>query len=66
LHIANLALLKTPTKKKQLVVCKVKITSAKVPKARAPIIPSKKPPKTHAKSPKKVVVVKEVKDVIIY
>ena len=61
----NPALPKTPPQKKQPVVYKAKKTSAKMPKAKAPIRASKEPSKTPAKSPKKVVVVEEVKEVVI-
>jgi hypothetical protein len=36
-----------------------------MPKAKAPVITSKEAPKTLAKSPKKAVVVEEVKEVVI-
>jgi hypothetical protein len=47
------------------VVHKAKKTSAKVPKAKAPIITSKKPFKTLGKSLKNAVVVEKVKKVVI-
>jgi len=47
------------------VVHKAKKTNTKVLKAKAPVIASKEPLKTLAKSPKKAVVVKEVKEVVI-
>jgi hypothetical protein len=64
--MSNPALLKTLAKKKQLVVCKAKKTSAKVPKVKEPIVLPKTLKKTPAKAPKKVVVVKEVKEVVIH
>jgi hypothetical protein len=65
LHTSNPAPPKTPAKKKQLVVHKTKKTSAKMPKAKTPIITSKEAPESPAKLPKKVVVVEEVKEVVI-
>jgi hypothetical protein len=56
---------KTLAKKKRPIVYKAKKTSAKVPKAKAPIITSKESSKTPAKSPKKAVVVEEVEEVVI-
>jgi hypothetical protein len=66
LYILNLALLKTLVKKKTLIVYNVKKASVKVLKAKEPIIAFKEPFRTPAKLPKKVVVVKEVKEVVIY
>jgi hypothetical protein len=63
--MSNLALPKTPAKKKQPVVHKTKKTSAKILKAKAPVITSKEALETPAKSPKKAVVVEEVKEVVI-
>ena len=63
--MSNLAPPKTPTKKKQPIVYKAKKTNTKVLKAKAPIIASKEPSKTPIKSPKKVVVVEEVEEVVI-
>jgi dsDNA-specific endonuclease/ATPase MutS2 len=66
LHTSNPAPPKTPAKKKQLIVHKAKKTSAKVPKAKAPITTSKEPSKTPARSPEKAVVIKEVEEIVIY
>jgi hypothetical protein len=63
--MSNPAPPKTLVKKKALIVYKAKKTSAKVPKAKVSIITSKEPSKTSIKSPKKAVVVKEVKEVVI-
>jgi hypothetical protein len=65
LYISNLAPPKSLIKKKQPVVYKVKKTGAKVLKAKAPIALSKLPKKGPTKAPKKAVVVKEVKGVVI-
>jgi hypothetical protein len=65
LYILNLALLKTLAKKKTLVVYSAKKASIKVLKAKEPITASKEPSKTPIKLPKKAVVVKEVKEVVI-
>ena len=54
---------KTPAKKKHPIVYKAKKTSAKVPKAKAPVIISKESSKTPVKSPEKAVVVEEVEEV---
>ena len=66
MYILNPALLKTLVKKKALVVYKAKKTSIKVLKAKAPIIAFEEPSKTPAKSPKKAVVIEEVKEIVIY
>jgi hypothetical protein len=63
--MSNLALPKTPAKKKQPVVHKTKKTGAKMLKAKAPVITSKEAPETPVKSPEKAVVVEEVKEVVI-
>jgi hypothetical protein len=63
--MSNLAPPKTSTQKKALVVYKAKKTSAKVPKAKAPIILPKILKKTPAKAPIKAIVVKEVEEVVI-
>jgi hypothetical protein len=65
LYILNPAPPKSLTKKKQPVVYKAKKTGAKVPKANASIALSKSPKKGAIKLPKKAVVVKEVKGVVI-
>jgi hypothetical protein len=65
LYILNLAPLKTLVKEKALIVYKAKKASIKVLKAKVLITAFKEPFKTLAKLPKKAVVVKEVKKVII-
>jgi hypothetical protein len=65
LKTSNPAPPKTPPRKKQPVVHKAKKTSAKMPKAKAPIRASKEPSKASAKSPEKAVVVEEVEEVVI-
>jgi hypothetical protein len=62
----NPALPKTLAKKKTLVVYSAKKASIKVLKAKEPITASKEPSRTPTKSPKKAVVVEEVKKVVIY
>jgi hypothetical protein len=62
----NLALLKPLIKKKQLIIYKAKKTRAKVPKAKASITLSKSLKRAPAKAFKKAVIVKEVKEVVIY
>jgi hypothetical protein len=63
--MSNPAPPKTLIQKKALVVHKAKKTSAKVPKARAPVILPKTPKKTPAKAPTKAVVVEEAEEVVI-
>jgi hypothetical protein len=64
--MSNPALLKTLVWKKAVVVYKPKKTSAKVLKAKTPITLPKILKKIPAKAPIKAVVVKEVKEVVIY
>jgi hypothetical protein len=63
--MSNLAPPKTPSQKKAPVVYKAKKTSAKVLKAKAPIVLPKTLKKTPAKAPIKAIVVEEVEEVVI-